>query len=580
MNAMKAKCVLPLNINPFDDFVKPYLSKQKTLKCSKRDELTYVDYEKGILKLSEVVKNKYSCFYSWIHRGSNDQSILHTTPIRIPKSGIKFSTKNYVANVSCYKNVANGSKIHIYKNTHLWIPDFSITNANGPSVFILVIESLSYNSFIRFMNKTNEAMKKLKHFSILRGLTKVASNSFPNSMALIAGKAVEGRTSRAMNDYWDKKLDYIWDKFKAKGYVTGFVEDFVKIGLFDYQRKGFKSAPTDFFPRPFWLQMFLKGWNLYDSMLNVKQYCFDDHGPRVEIFLNHLLQFVKKMQLRKQSYFMYAFYSQMTHEDFNNFRLVDSFVADFFLKMASHLSDTVLIFMGDHGPRFGPMTDTPLGYLESRLPMFAIRVPENLHEKFPHLRKVLQLNEKRLLSYFDINKLLIDTAMGDFSYIKTPNLTSINPWRQIVPPQRTCKDARIPKVFCVCNGIVGRHTDIGWHHTHAEKALIKQVNSWLSGDCSPLQPHKITFLEQIMPRKNESLSLVERLNISVSVKNSNLKITAMMKRTAKNLKSPWNKWSIDSEFTNVFQLKSKVINEFCTPKNTKNGNDKRGTKNN
>lgn len=207
-------------------------------------------------------------------------------------------------------------------------------------------------------------------------------------------------------------MNYVWDLYKKAGYVTGFVEDLVKIGLFNYFKEGFKIAPTDFYPRPYWLQMYAEGWNLYQAMGNESHFCFEDHGPKIDFFLEHMEQFIKKMNRIKQPYFMYSFYSQVTHENFNYFKLVDDPVADFINRIGDELEDTIFIFMGDHGSRFGSATDTPMGRLEERMPLFSIRIPEKLNQKHPHLRKYLNLNENRLLAWFDVNQLLKDVALG------------------------------------------------------------------------------------------------------------------------------------------------------------------------
>lgn len=67
--------------------------------------------------------------------------------------------------------------------------------------------------------------------------------------------------------------------------------------------------------------------------------------------------------------------------------------------------------------------------------------------------------------------------LGDFDSIGKENKmpSVISPWRQIVPLERTCKDANIKDIYCVCNGVVGIDPKRGWHHWYPAKELAKEL---------------------------------------------------------------------------------------------------------
>ncbi|RWS07392.1 hypothetical protein B4U79_14960 [Dinothrombium tinctorium] len=490
-------CILPGNVTANGDYAKPYLSNEYVLNCTKEAQLTQLDQETGALNFTkEGDKENVLCFYSWIKRGEDDSSLVYSKPRRLYRSGLKFTADNYVANITCYEydrypfvNIGR-----VYHETHVWIPNFEHKTAKvGTNVLIVVIESLSHLNFLRLMPKTQAALKNLGHFQFMNGLTKVGDNSFPNSMAMIAGEISD--MDYKYKGYWDKRLDYVWNKFNAKGYVTGFMEDFVPIGLFDYRRYGFAHSPTDFFPRPFWYHSFGEEWDLYKSMQNFTWFCFDKKGAKVEVFFNVLMAFIEKMNRHKKPYFMYSFYSQVTHENFNSVKMIDEYTADFLSKVSKYLENTVLIFMGDHGPRFGGYVDTPLGRLEERMPLLAIRIPESLNIEYPHLRKILNLNKDRLMTWFDIHAFLDDIAQEEYHFHPPTNLSSINPTRAIIPANRTCKSALVSEMYCVCNDIVGVEPYYSSHVWRACKKLINQFNVWLPNNCKPLKEKDLLSAE-------------------------------------------------------------------------------------
>ncbi|RWS18732.1 uncharacterized protein B4U80_07611, partial [Leptotrombidium deliense] len=179
---------------------------------------------------------------------------------------------------------------------------------------------------------------------------------------------------------------------------------------------GFNNTPIDFRPRPFWLHRFMNDYKTFGIghlMGNESAFCFNKCGTNIEQFLQHLYQFVTKMRNMKQP-------------------------------LKTYLSNSITIIMGDHGSRFGAFAETPMGQIEARLPLFSIRIPEEIHSKHPHLRNVLDKNRQSLTSWFDIYQLLRDVAHGNFDFTDEIKLGPLNLTRQLEPPARTCNDAGIP----------------------------------------------------------------------------------------------------------------------------------------
>lgn len=398
-------CVIP-KVDPFDPFVLQFIRKLN-LTCNRGPLFTYLDTHDKLLKTPEA-KN-FICYYTWVSRMSSDDQMAYSEREEITEEGVQMTDSLFVANVSCY----NEEK-EIYRNIHLKIPSYDVPiNSEKPKVFILVIESLGHLSYQRHMPKTREVLRKIGNFHTFSAVNRVEENSFPNSMAMIAGQAItDAVASKETGIKWDNKLPYIWSDFKRNNYITAFLEDNPMLGLFSYYDRGFYEPPTDFYPVQFWSHMFPDYESkVSDILKNFTYYCYENVGPKVDIYLDICARFAQKYHNRP--YFMYAFYSQMTHEDFNNFQLVDEPIANFLNGFDDlFASDTVFILMGDHGIRQGPYVDSPMGRMEGSLPFFSIRIPNNLNHNYPHLRKYLSLNQDRLTTWFDVHKTLLDIAKG------------------------------------------------------------------------------------------------------------------------------------------------------------------------
>jgi hypothetical protein len=167
----------------FPSNIKCKLSEQST------EDITFIDYIDGIAYLKMRTNNdKIKCFYQLFSKSnsSDDRITYETSKILDPMNGIQMN-ETFFANVSCLEN----SK-EFYKNFH-WISPkvvnkFKINDTIHPSVLILVIESLSRLNYLRFMHKTQHSFESLGHVSYLKGLTKLADNSFPNMVPFLTGK--------------------------------------------------------------------------------------------------------------------------------------------------------------------------------------------------------------------------------------------------------------------------------------------------------------------------------------------------------------------------------------------------------
>ena len=84
-----------------------------------------------------------------------------------------------------------------------------------------------------------------------------------------------------------------------------------------------------------------------------------------------------------------------------------SSIEKYFLKLLKNvhekgaLKDTILFVYRDHGLRWGSIRNSPVGYLEERLPFFSIALPQRFKEKYPRHTANLEANENKLVTFLD-----------------------------------------------------------------------------------------------------------------------------------------------------------------------------------
>ncbi|RWS19438.1 uncharacterized protein B4U80_08316, partial [Leptotrombidium deliense] len=274
-----------------------------------------------------------------------------------------------------------------------------------PSVIILVIESLSRLNYLRFLKQTRSEFESLDNFFYLKGLTKYADNSFPNMAAMLTGLRPYynefPKNVDASNGPYDD-LPLIWKRFDKLNYVTAFIEDYPEYTLFNYLGKGFvKKKPTDWYPRPFWLHIYGERYS------KIPNYCYNSE-PKIELFFKQINQIMETT--KKNPLFLYSFFIEVTHQDFNKAQLVDYHVAKFIKEKRNQLKDSIFILMGDHGNRYGSFLETPIGRIEERMPLFAMHLPDSFLVDKPHFRKYFDINSNRLTTWLDVHQVLLDIS--------------------------------------------------------------------------------------------------------------------------------------------------------------------------
>lgn len=439
-----------------------------------------------------------------------------------------------------------------------------------PSVIFLVIESLSRLNYLRYLPRTRRLLEeRLGNTFYLEGLNKMADNSFPNMVPLLTGRRLykaelSGDENYGPYDGWP----FIWRNFSSLqpplGYLTALLEDFPQFTLFNYHSKGFRQGqPTDFYPRPFWQHLFSEVPSL---MLKVFPFnispCWRDRTPKVDVFLRQLEAMMRAAERAARPLFAFAFYIELTHNNFNKAQTIDAHIARFIERSLGQLNDSVFVVMGDHGNRFGSVLQTTIGRIEERMPLFAVHLPPRLTARYPHLGANLATNRRRLSTWLDVHQMLSDIVQGNYtnkvgssesessssssSSSSGPMKRAYSPWREEIPVERSCAQALIDDLYCACDRRLTLDAKKSPLAVNSSAALLATLNRMLErglvDGCSRLKLKAILRAELIFPSDStaQARGFAQRIELTVAVSPSGAIFRARLRRSYRQ-----QDWSVD-----------------------------------
>ncbi|KFM78896.1 hypothetical protein X975_25380, partial [Stegodyphus mimosarum] len=320
-------------------------------------------------------------------------------------------------------------------------------NVHKPmNVIFLGIDSVSQLNFIRHFPKCQDFLSKVLFPINLKGYNKVGDNTFPNIMPLLTGHFHQYYDKHRSKNLFFDDVDFIWKIFSKMGYRTMLAEDAPNIATFNYQAKGFRKPPTDYYYRPFALAV-------EKSELKSKSrgQCF---GTKMEmqIIYDYLRSFVETMG-DDRPFFVFSFLARLTHDVLNFAGYADEPTYQLlkFLHDNRILENTLLIFFSDHGIRFGPIRKTRIGQYEERLPFMYLVFPKSFLNTYESIHKNLVINSERLTTPFDIHSTILNLAAvlrGDATFEN--NMQPGTSLFYEVPSNRTCSQAGITPHWCTC----------------------------------------------------------------------------------------------------------------------------------
>ena len=417
----------------------------------------------------------------------------------------------------------------VYKNVHAIVPTKphirdkmkQSGDKQKPSILILGIDSVSRLNIMRTLPKTLSSL----HYGgwvELKGYNKIGDNTFPNVVAILTGHSAEH-----LKSCWKSKQEeldncpFLWKEFNNQSYVTAYGEDQTSITTFNYNKKGFLTQPTDYYLRPFLLAA--------EKKLSLKQRDGMDIclGPAstAENMLKYLTDFA--YTFRNMPYFSFMWMNNLSHNNPNNLAAMDYRFLQFFNELEQYgtLNNTFVIFLSDHGMRFGKMRETVVGWYEERLPFIQIWIPKWFRRKYPQHYNNILINRDKLTSPYDLHLMLKHILALNSNENLDENQMFINgtvscsTCRSLlneIPYNRSCEDAGITPHWCTCHQYetlspVDENVQAAARYvvTDINKRLMKAVNKTESSQkCADLSLKRLVNVRGRVNEKNKHIDLV------------------------------------------------------------------------
>ncbi|KAK3912174.1 Holo-[acyl-carrier-protein] synthase [Frankliniella fusca] len=372
-----------------------------------------------------------------------------------------------------------------------------VVDPDTPRVSILVVgaDSVSRSNLLRQMPRTVRALREIGAIDML-GYNKVEDNTFPNLVAVLAGLSVPELRSRCWPSAYTPFDDcpFLWKRFEALGYRTAYAEDEPWMGIFNYIKTGFLRQPVHYYMRPY-ARLLLKELGSHQEFN-----CHLCAGPRFQLqaLLDYAARFARLALAPLADPLFGLFWGvSLTHDQLNTPQLADPLYASWLRTARADgvLDKSVVVFLSDHGIRWGDIRETYQGRLEERLPFLMISLPRWLRERYPSAVANLRRNSRRLVTPYDLHATLED--LMDLSRLeqraikeRAEMLSRLDRDKQglpravsmflVAPETRSCEDAAIEPHWCTCYS----STPVPSNHTLARRAaafVVRRINAMLSG---------------------------------------------------------------------------------------------------
>lgn len=402
--------------------------------------------------------------------------------------------------------------VSIYKDFHAFTPlkpkveercnTVSLEEEQSVSVLIIGVDAVSRLNLHRTMPRTIKYLKDVLNAVEMLGYNKVADNTFPNLVPVLAGLSEQELQKTCWSSYRTvfDNCPLIWKNYSKAGYRTAFAEDASWMGTFAYTKYGFHKQPTDYYTRIF--NKLAEDEIGHEHRSNAKL-CT---GPRLS--LDVLLAYAAKFAITMMNRLSFGFFwgASISHDYLNLPKYADSNHVQFFQRLVESgvFNNTVLVFMSDHGIRWGGIRATYQGYQEERLPFLFLSFPDWFRKKYPTAIGNLRKNSRRLTTPFDLHETLLDLLDLNKSVEqnalrgRSNELADSDPMpRGIslflpIPGKRSCKEAGIDNHWCTCHQSVNVPANSSSVKT-AVNFLVEHINSLLRShpQCANLRLNEI-----------------------------------------------------------------------------------------
>nr|XP_037270334.1 uncharacterized protein LOC119161939 [Rhipicephalus microplus] len=458
----------------------------------------FVDVLKDKLDEHHVIPKDLLCFYREMQRNpysaspdnitfyGDRQPLLFDKPLKEEFVSVECATKQSPNRTFHQQYLLNAV---IKKDVEDRCAKTNLSTPHNLSVLLLGLDSMSYLHAERHLPETIRFVREELGAFELRGYTKVGENSYPNQRALVTGLDFDETVKYAPDGFYDSIVPrMIWHQYAERGYRTLLLEDWALYAIFDHFAHGFRFPPTDYYPHNAILAM-----EKASEWIGANRRLPRCLGPKLlaEEMLDYFTSFTRLMSERP--FFSYFWVNEITHDNLNMAALADKPYQRLLrsLRSSGVLNHTVLLFVSDHGQRFGESRYSFIGKFEDRQPFAYVVFPKWFLEQNPRAARSLLVNQLRLTTPYDVHATLVELL--DYPSSERRHTAYGRSLLHEIPETRTCADAHIRPHWCACN-VLGDVTVSSELAGTMAQQVIYGVNKILlqeAGKCSRLRANRV-----------------------------------------------------------------------------------------
>ncbi|EGT54935.1 hypothetical protein CAEBREN_20635 [Caenorhabditis brenneri] len=339
----------------------------------------------------------------------------------------------------------------------------SVSSEKKPNVYVFSIDSMGTGMAKRSLPKFLEYFRKEYNGVEFPFVNKVGENTKPNAIPLYFGKSIENarkvtwkelKADWNFTEYCETFLDNytsIFNDFERDGFMTMSLEDWMPTMVDAWPTcKGFQFAPSHHTFRPFASTMEAYGTHITKQHLKGK-FCREKHHAVLE-YLEQSFEPYKDRPV-----FAWTWLINIAHNHVDGVARIDQLLVDYFQRNKEKFENSFVLFVSDHGFRFGGHLGSELGRFERDNPYLNIAIPKYYRHKKFGILDTLKTNSLKLQTHFDTRATLLDilkyqpgAKFMDRDPISIPNEKGNSLIRRQPGFPRTCATLPIPRQYCIC----------------------------------------------------------------------------------------------------------------------------------
>ncbi len=384
------------------------------------------------------------------------------------------------------------------------------------NIMLISYDSVSRSSWLNRLNKTNHFIFDKMKFELLNGYNIVGDGTPAALIPIYTGRTEEELPNVLRNNpegkYVDEAYPFIWKELhKKKNYVSMYLDDWPHVSAFSYRMKGFLNHKPHYYYKHYQLALWQRiGNNYLKYKARNDDFCIG--SKRRHTILLDLIKEFKSEYKNKMNNIVFMHYVENSHDTNERFNWVDNDLYSFLNNGYNEgLFDNTAIFLySDHGARFSDKRSSNNGYLEERLPFFAVYLPDKYKHNNPKKYKNLKLNTNLLTSPFDIYATVRDLTCLDPVNKKYDHFERSISLLNKISPQRNCDHLGISEHFCTCVQDWSQQKLTDASIVNATKFSIKIINEMTNKVrhlCAELYLKQIITAESLIKQKNNLLKI-------------------------------------------------------------------------